>query len=115
MWTQFRKSLLASAGGDACGCQNLFYIDPVSGVASGYVHVYEIDLQAGGTTVPVTITYSITPFSGSLVAEGCDTDVTPQDLKIRVEDSAGNYAEAAMPDGWSGSVVWDGNWSGGGA
>ncbi len=66
------------------------------GAALGYVHVYEINLQTGGTSLPVTISYDITQFNGSLVADGCDTNVTPQDLKVRVQDGAGNYARVTL-------------------
>lgn len=90
--------------------QNPWYSD-ICQAAEAYAHAYEITLEAEPVdSVPMTLSWSITPFTGAT-----EVDVTPNQLKLRVDDGWGNKAEAGPYSGWSGSEVWDGGWSGGGS
>lgn len=77
--------------------------------AQGFVHVYEVNLEATPQGNGAAIEWSITQFSGS--ASG---DVTPNHLILKVTDGV-NEAVGGLYSGWSGSENWDGNWAGGGS
>jgi hypothetical protein len=78
--------------------------------ATGYFHVYETNFKAvPSDRPPTTFTWNITPFTGDLSGQACDS-VTPRRIMVRIEGPYGALTESPLYDGYQGSFYWDGSW-----